>query len=321
MEQSHAFTTKIEALRSEIKKVIVGQDELIDMLIVGLFSKGHILLEWAPWLAKTLTIDTFSKALDLAFSRIQFTPDLLPSDLLWAEIYNQGAWEFHTKKWPIFANFILADEINRAPSKVQSALLEAMQEKQVTIWDHSYKLDEPFLVLATQNPIEQEGTYNLPEAQLDRFLFKVLVDYPNSNDELEIMKWSFSREDVVVNNVLTKEDIVEINKWIESVYIDDNIFQYVKDLVFSTRNPLEYSLNTLDSYISYGASPRASIAFVKSAKVLAFIRWRDHVLPEDIKELAPSILRHRIGLTYEALAENVKTDDIIKVILESITVK
>lgn len=321
MEHLQDLFSKINALREEIKKVVVGQENLIDMLFVGLFANGHILLEWAPGLAKTLTIDTFAKALHLEFSRIQFTPDLLPSDLLWAEIYNQAESNFHTKKWPIFANFILADEINRAPSKVQSALLEAMQEKQVTIWDHTYPLPSPFLVLATQNPIEQEGTYNLPEAQLDRFLFKVLVEYPTAEEEIQIMKNILARSTVEINQVMNRKDLEDVMEEVEKVYVDDNIYEYVKDLVFSTRKPADYWLDSLENYISYGASPRASIAFIKAAKVLALMWGRDHVLPEDIKYLAPSILRHRIGLTYEALAENVKTDDIIETLLNSVNVK
>lgn len=320
MEDTNKIENKITLLREEIKKVIIGQEDVVNSLLISLFSKWHILLEWAPGLAKTLVIDTLSKTLDLSFSRIQFTPDLLPSDLLWAEIYNQSKWEFYTKKWPIFSNFVLADEINRAPSKVQSALLESMQEKQVTIWDHTYKLDEPFLVLATQNPIEQEWTYNLPEAQLDRFLFKILVDYPTPEQEIEIMKTITNRDSVKINNILNRDDLFEIQKKAEDIFVDHNIYSYIKDIIFATRNPEDYGLTDLWEYISYWASPRASIAFIKTSKILALMNGRDHVLPEDIKSLSYNILRHRIGLSYEALAEWVSSDDIITSILNSIKV-
>ncbi len=315
------YREKIKNVKTEIKKVIVWQDDLINYLIITLLSSWHAILEWVPGLAKTLSIQTLSKTLDLDFSRIQFTPDLLPSDLLWGQIYNQAEGKFYTKKWPIFTNFLLADEINRAPAKVQSALLEAMQEKSITIAEHTYKLDEPFIVLATQNPIEQEWTYPLPEAQLDRFIIKTTINYPNKEEEISIMKrltW-WKTEDV--KKVISKKEILLLQNLIENeIYVDNKIYEYVKDIIFATRNPDEYEIKDIVKYINFWASPRASVGFIKTAKVNAFLFWRDYVIPEDIKSIAHVLLRHRIGLTFEALGENVTTDEIIKTILESVIV-
>lgn len=320
IENKLEFAEKIETLKNEIRKNIIGQENLIENIVIALLTDGHILLEWAPWLAKTFTISTFSKALNLDFSRIQFTPDLLPSDLIWVEVYNQAKHEFSVKKWPIFANFILADEINRAPSKVQSALLESMQEKQVTIGDNTFKLDKPFLVLATQNPIEQEGTYNLPEAQLDRFLFKTVVDYPTEEEELEIMKRYSLSEEEKVQNIFGKEDLDELKSEVEKVFVDDNIYGYVNRLVFATRKPEEYNLGEIWKYIEYPASPRASISFIKSIKAKALISGRDFVIPEDVKAVAMDVLRHRVGVSFEAIADGISSDDVVKKILNTVNV-
>jgi MoxR-like ATPase len=285
-------------------------------MLISLISWGHILLEWAPWLAKTLAVSSLSKVVDLGFKRIQFTPDLLPSDLVWSKIYNPDKKVFSTKKGPIFSNLVLTDEINRAPSKVQSALLEAMAEKQVTIWDKSYKLDEPFMVLATMNPIEQDGTYNLPEAQLDRFLIKSIVDYPSENEEIEIMKqYSLNRENNL-KEILNKEDIIELKNLTEKIFVDNSIYNYVKDIVFFTRKQ-----EIKKKYLAYWASPRASIAMIKTAKVLALLEWRDYVIPEDINEMAYLVLRHRLILSYEMIAEWVTTDMVIDDILKKIEIK
>lgn len=315
-EKINFYQTKIWEIKTELKKVIIWQDKLIDVLIISLISWGHIILEWVPWLAKTLSIQTLAKTLDLHFSRISFTPDLLPWDLIWWQIYNQAESKFYTKKWPIFTNFLLADEINRAPSKVQSALLEAMQEKKITIADETFKLDNPFFVLATQNPIEQEWTYNLPEAQLDRFLMKAIIDYPTESEEIEIMKNYSKNQNILINKVLSKKELLELQTLIEeNIFVDDKIYSYVKDLVFATRFPSNYSLENISQYISYWVSPRASIALIKTSKVYAFLNWREFVTPDDIKKMAYDCLRHRIGLTFEALWENINADEIIEKIL------
>lgn len=316
--KQNEYISKIEELKQEIKKVIVGQDLLVRDLLITLFCRGHILIEWVPGLAKTLTISTLSKALDLDFSRVQFTPDLLPSDLIGARIYTPETKEFYIKTGPIVSNFVLADEINRAPSKVQSALLEAMAERQVTIADKTIKLDEPFIVLATQNPIEQDGTYSLPEAQLDRFLFKTVVSYPSEQEEIEIMKNNSLNLDLSqVKKILWKKDIIAIQKIIEEIYTDQNILEYIKDIVFYTRD----NSNEAWKYLFYWASPRASIALLVASKALAFLSGRDFVIPEDIKEIAKQVLRHRLILNYEAIAENIKVDDIIEGVLQRVKVK
>lgn len=307
---------KIKEVYAEVAKVVVGQEYMVNRLLIGLFTNGHILLEGVPGLAKTLTVSTLAQVLHLDFSRIQFTPDLLPADLVGTMIYNQREGKFEVKKGPIFANIILADEINRSPAKVQSALLEAMQEKQVTIGETTFKLDRPFLVLATQNPVENEGTYPLPEAQIDRFMMKVYVDYPTKDQELEIMRRiSNMKFDFTVNPLLTKEDIFEIRDNINKVKISESLERYIIELVFATRKPLEYKLNEQAQYIQFGASPRASINLNLAAKAAAYIDGRDYVLPEDIKEVALDVMNHRILLNYEAEADNVKTGDIIKAIL------
>ena len=315
-EKINFFNKKLDEVRKEIGKNVIGQDKLIRDMLIALISGGHILLEWAPWLAKTLAVSSLSKVVDLGFKRIQFTPDLLPSDLVWSKIYNPDKKVFSTKKWPIFSNLVLTDEINRAPSKVQSALLEAMAEKQVTIWDKSYKLDEPFMVLATMNPIEQDGTYNLPEAQLDRFLIKSIVDYPTEDEEIEIMKqYSLSQENIL-KELLNKDDILELQDLTEKIFVDNSIYNYVKDIVFFTRKQ-----EIKRKYLAYWASPRASIALIKTAKVLALLEWRDYVIPEDINEMAYLVLRHRLILSYEMIAEWVTTDNVIDDILKKIEIK
>lgn len=312
---------KIKNVISEVGKVVVGQEYMINRLLIGLFTQGHILLEGVPGLAKTLTVNTLADVLHLDFQRLQFTPDLLPADLIGTMIYNQQKSEFEVKKGPIFANMILADEINRSPAKVQSALLEAMQEKQVTIGDTTYKLDKPFLVLATQNPVEQEGTYPLPEAQVDRFMMKVFVDYPQKHEELEIMRrMSNMTFDAHVEPVLTKEDIFQIRNVINSVKISESLEKYIIELVFASRSPQEYKLIDEAAYIMYGASPRASINLNLAAKAVAFFDEREYVLPEDIKEIAQDVLNHRIILNYEAEADNVKTSDIIDTILHKVPI-
>lgn len=312
---------KIKSVISEVGKVVVGQEYMINRLLIGLFTQGHILLEGVPGLAKTLTVNTLANVLHLDFQRLQFTPDLLPADLIGTMIYNQQKSEFEVKKGPIFANMILADEINRSPAKVQSALLEAMQEKQVTIGETTFKLDRPFLVMATQNPVEQEGTYPLPEAQVDRFMMKVFVDYPQKHEELEIMRrmsnMSFNAE---VNTVLTKEDVFQIRNEINAVKISESLEKYIIELVFSSRNPSEYKLADEANYIMYGASPRASINLNLAAKAIAFFDEREYVLPEDIKEIAQDVLNHRIILNYEAEADGVQTKDIIDAILHKVPI-
>lgn len=320
-EKHQEHQEKIKQVFSEVGKVVVGQEYMVNRLLIGLFSNGHILLEGVPGLAKTLTVSSLSQALHLDFSRIQFTPDLLPSDLVGTMIYNQKEGVFEVKKGPIFANIILADEINRSPAKVQSALLESMQEKQVTIGETTFKLDRPFLVLATQNPIDQEGTYSLPEAQVDRFMMKVFVDYPSKEEELEIMRrisnLSFSPK---LNALLTKEDIFDIRDQVNKVKISESLERYIIELVYATRFPLEYKLNEQAQYIQFGASPRASINLNLAAKVLAYMQGRDFVLPEDIKEVAMDVMNHRILLNYEAEADSIKTSDIIKVILNKVPI-
>ncbi len=312
---------KIRQVFAEVAKVVVGQEYMVNRLLVGLFTNGHILLEGVPGLAKTLTISTLAQVLHLDFQRIQFTPDLLPSDLVGTMIYNQKEGKFEVKKGPIFANIILADEINRSPAKVQSALLEAMQEKTVTIGETTFKLDRPFLVLATQNPVDQEGTYPLPEAQVDRFMMKVFVDYPTKEQELEIMRrisnMQFAFE---VNTVLTKEDIFAIRNEVNQVKISESLEKYIIELVSATRKPKEYKLDKEAQYIQFGASPRASINMNLAAKAVAFMDGRDYVLPEDIKEVAMDVMNHRILLNYEAEADAVRTSDIIKVLLSRVPI-
>ncbi len=321
VDKHEAHKEKIKEVYAEMAKVVVGQEYMVNRLLIGLFTNGHMLLEGVPGLAKTLTVSTLAQVLHLDFQRIQFTPDLLPSDLVGTMIYNQKEGKFEVKKGPIFANIILADEINRSPAKVQSALLESMQEKQVTIGETTFKLDRPFLVLATQNPVDQEGTYSLPEAQVDRFMMKVFVDYPTKDQEIEIMRRiSNMKFDFTVNTVLSKEDIFSIRDQVNKVKISESLERYIIELVYATRKPLEYKLNEQAQYIQFGASPRASINLNLSAKALAYMQGRDYVLPEDIKEVALDVMNHRIILNYEAEADNVKTADIIKVILNKIPI-
>lgn len=312
---------KISRVINEVSKVVVGQEYMVNRLLVGLFTNGHILLEGVPGLAKTLTVSTLAQVLHLDFQRIQFTPDLLPADLVGTMIYNQKDGKFEVKKGPIFANIILADEINRSPAKVQSALLEAMQEKTVTIGETTFKLDRPFLVMATQNPVDQEGTYPLPEAQVDRFMLKVSVNYPTKQQELEVMRrisnMTFKYE---VNQVLTKDDIFAIREGVNKVKISESLENYIIELVYATRKPLEYKLTEQAQYIQFGASPRASINLNLASKAMAYMDGRDYVLPEDIKEVALDVMNHRILLNYEAEADNVKTTDIIKVLLNKIPI-
>ena len=312
---------KIKQVLDEVGKVVVGQEYMVNRLLVGLFTNGHILLEGVPGLAKTLTVSTLARVLHLDFSRIQFTPDLLPADLVGTMIYNQKEGKFEVKKGPIFANIILADEINRSPAKVQSALLEAMQEKQVTIGETTFNLDKPFLVLATQNPVDQEGTYSLPEAQVDRFMMKVSVDYPSKEQELEVMRRIANMKfDYTVNTVLTKEDIFSVREQVNKVKISESLERYIIELVYATRKPKEYKLDEQAQYIQFGASPRASINLNLAAKAVAYFEGRDYVLPEDIKEVALDVMNHRIILNYEAEADSVKTTDIIKVILNKVPI-
>jgi MoxR-like ATPase len=311
----------VKQVIAEVGKVVVGQEYMINRLLIGLFTQGHILLEGVPGLAKTLTVNTLADVLHLDFQRLQFTPDLLPADLIGTMIYNQQKSEFEVKKGPIFANMILADEVNRSPAKVQSALLEAMQEKQVTIGETTFKLDKPFLVMATQNPVEQEGTYPLPEAQVDRFMMKVYVDYPQKHEELEIMRrmsnMSFSAK---LETILTKEDIFKIRDEINAVKISESLEKYIIELVFASRQPKDYKLSEEGNYIMYGASPRASINLNLAAKAVAFFDEREYVLPEDIKEIAQDVLNHRIILNYEAEADGVKSQNIIEAILHKVPI-
>jgi MoxR-like ATPase len=321
VEKSEAIYKKIEAIFEEMGKVLVGQEFLVNRLLIGLFTEGHILLEGVPGLAKTKTINTLSKVLHLDFQRVQFTPDLLPSDLIGTMIFNQKSGNFEVKKGPIFSNLILADEVNRAPAKVQSALLEAMAEKQVTLGDVSYSLDRPFLVLATQNPVEQEGTYPLPEAQVDRFMMKVFVSYLDKKSELNMLrKIANQNEDPKVNQVITRSDIEDIKEMISKVSISDMLERYIVELVFATRNPEEYGLKEEAKYIQFGVSPRAGIALHKAAKVLAFFDKRDYVLPEDIKALVSDVFNHRIILNYEAEADGVNTREIITNMLKKVAI-
>ena len=310
----------IDLLTLEIGKVIVGQKQMSERLLVALLSNGHILLEGVPGLAKTLAISTLSQTIDAKFSRLQFTPDLLPADLIGTQIYSPKNEQFSVKKGPIFANFILADEINRAPAKVQSALLEAMQERQVTIGGETFKLEEPFLVMATQNPVEQEGTYPLPEAQVDRFMLKVIIDYPEKEDEKLIVRHNLAQTFPTVNKVLSKDAIIQARNIVKQVYMDEKIEQYIIDIVFATRNPEKYGLEKLKDLISYGASPRASINLAIASKAYAFIKRRGYVIPEDVRALCYDVLRHRISLTYEAEAENISSEDIIKDILNTVEI-
>jgi MoxR-like ATPase len=307
-------------LNMEMKKVIIGQKQMIERLMIGLLSNGHILLEGVPGLAKTLAIKSLASSVDAKFSRIQFTPDLLPADLLGTLIYSQKKEEFVVRKGPIFANFILADEINRSPAKVQSALLEAMQERQVTIGDTTYKLEEPFLVLATQNPIEQEGTYPLPEAQVDRFMLKIVIGYPNKEEEKLILRQNIKGDFPETSKILKPKDITKARDIVREVYLDEKIENYITDIVFSSRFPANYKLSRFESMINYGASPRASINLALAAKAYAFIKRRGYVIPEDIRAVAHDVLRHRIGLTYEAEAENITPEDIISEILNTVEV-
>jgi len=313
-----AFT---ERINQQLHKSIIGQQGMIDKLLTGLLCNGHILLEGVPGLAKTLTIKSLSEAINVAFSRIQFTPDLLPADVVGTMIYNQQKGDFVVRRGPIFANFILADEINRAPAKVQSALLEAMQEKQVTIAEHTYKLDEPFLVLATQNPLEQEGTYPLPEAQQDRFMMKVIVGYPTKAEELEIIRQQISGgPKVKIEPVVSAQEILEARNLCRKIYMDEKIENYILDIVFATRFPKDYGLAKLTNLISYGGSPRASINLALAAKAQAFLNKRAYVIPDDVRTVCPDVLRHRIGLTYEAEAEEVQVENVIAQILAAIQV-
>ncbi len=310
----------VDLVSMEMNKVIVGQKHLVESLLVGLLSDGHILLEGVPGLAKTLAINTLATTIEAKFSRIQFTPDLLPADLIGTMIYSQKSEEFIVKKGPIFSNFILADEINRSPAKVQSALLEAMQEKQVTIGEKTYILEKPFLVLATQNPIEQEGTYPLPEAQLDRFMLKVIIDYPKKDEEQMIIRENLAQNFPKANQILKPEDILKARGIVKDVYMDEKIERYILDIVFATRFPGDYNLAQFQNLISYGGSPRASINLAKASKAYAFIKRRGYVIPEDVRAVCYDVMRHRIGLTYEAEAENVTSEDIITEILNTIEV-
>ena len=317
IERESAF---IDILTLEMNKVIVGQKQMIESLLIGLIGNGHVLLEGVPGLAKTLAINTLSKAIQASFSRVQFTPDLLPADVVGTMIYNMKENDFMIKKGPIFANFVLADEINRAPAKVQSALLEAMQERQITIGDTTFKLDEPFLVMATQNPVEQEGTYPLPEAQVDRFMLKVVIDYPKLQDEQIIMRQNLSGKFAAVNPVVSVEQILKAREVANEVYMDEKIEKYILDIIFATRYPEKYNLPQLKDLISFGASPRGSINLAKAAKCYAFIKRRGYVIPEDVRAVVFDVLRHRIGITYEAEAENVTSVDIINSIINEVEV-
>lgn len=310
----------IEMVNMEMNRVIVGQKHMIERLLIGLLTQGHILLEGVPGLAKTLAIKSLANIINAKFSRIQFTPDLLPADLIGTLIYSQKAEEFIVKKGPVFAHFILADEINRAPAKVQSALLEAMQEKQITIGEQTYPLEEPFLVMATQNPIEQEGTYPLPEAQVDRFMMKVVIQYPSKEEEKQILKQHLDSKLPTTQTVLQIDDILKAREIVKEVYIDEKIAHYITDIVFATRYPEQYKLEQFKNMIQYGASPRATINLALAAQAYAFIKRRGYVIPEDVRAICHDVLRHRIGLTYEAEAENITTSDIINEILNSVEV-
>jgi len=320
-KQIYIDSAFVEKLNEATGKVIVGQKHMIERLMIGLLTRGHVLLEGLPGLAKTLAIKTLANAVDAKYSRIQFTPDLLPADILGTMIYNPSKNEFTVRKGPIFANFVLADEINRAPAKVQSALLEAMQERQVTIGNETFKLDEPFLVLATQNPIEQEGTYPLPEAQVDRFMLKVKITYPNKEDEREIIRRNLSLEVAEkVPPVVKPEDILKARQSVQRIYMDEKIEQYIIDIVFATRNPQDYGLQDMDILINFGGSPRASINLAQASKAVAFLKRRGYVIPEDVRNVCHDVMRHRIGLTYEAEAENITQEDVINRILDTVEV-
>ncbi|MBV6439480.1 MAG: MoxR family ATPase [Haliscomenobacteraceae bacterium CHB4] len=310
----------LEPLAAATAKVIVGQQGMIERLLIGLLTKGHILLEGMPGLAKTLAIKTLAQAVDATFRRIQFTPDLLPADVIGTQIYNPAKGEFTVRKGPIFANFVLADEINRAPAKVQSALLEAMQERQVTIGNETFRLEEPFLVLATQNPIEQEGTYPLPEAQVDRFLLKVKIGYPSQEEERGIMRRFLNEEETVVQKVVSVETLLRARQAVTRIYLSEKIEQYILDIVFATRNADQFGLQNLAPLISYGASPRASLSLARAARAMAFLDRRSYVTPDDVRSICADVLRHRIGLTYEAQAENITQEDIIGKILGTIVI-
>lgn len=319
-EKIQANTAFIDVLKKELDKVIIGQETMLERLLIGLLSNGHILLEGVPGLAKTLAIKSLAQCIDAQFSRIQFTPDLLPADVIGTVIYNQKKEEFSVKKGPIFANFILADEINRAPAKVQSALLEAMQERQVTIGDSTFKMPDPFLVLATQNPVEQEGTYPLPEAQVDRFMLKVVLDYPTRDEEQKIIRMNLLQEFPKVNKVISIDEIIKARSLVKEVYMDEKIEKYIVDLVYATRKPEDYNLSKIKDLISFGASPRASISLAQACKSFAFIQRRGYVIPEDVRAVIFDVLRHRIGLTYEAEAENINSIHIIQEIISSVEV-
>lgn len=314
-------TAVLNLLREEVSKVIVGQQYMMDRLLIGLLADGHVLLEGVPGLAKTLAIKTLSDAIDVDFSRIQFTPDLLPADVTGTLIYNQKSESFTVKKGPIFSNFVLADEINRAPAKVQSALLEAMQERQITIGDETYQLPKPFLVLATQNPIEQEGTYPLPEAQVDRFMLKVFLDYPTKEEERHIIRANVRQEGIPkAKNVISVADIERCKDLVKQVYLDEKIEQYIVDIVYATREPASFGLGFLEPMIGVGCSPRASINLALASKAFAFLQGRAFVVPEDVRAIAPDVMRHRLGLTYEAEAENITTGDIVSKIINKVEV-
>ena len=310
----------VNLMRQGMDQTIVGQKHLVDSLLIALLANGHVLLEGVPGLAKTKAISTLASLIDARFSRIQFTPDLLPADVVGTMIYSIKKEQFEVKKGPVFANFVLADEINRAPAKVQSALLEAMQERQVTIGEQTFKLDDPFLVLATQNPIEQEGTYPLPEAQVDRFLMKVLIGYPSKSEESDIIKMNIAPDPVEVRPMVTPADIVDTRKVVQQIYIDEKIQKYIVDIVFATRYPSDYGLSDLKSMISFGASPRASINMALASRAYAFLRNRGYVIPEDVRAICHDVMRHRLGLTYEAEANNITSDEIISNILDKIAV-
>ena len=315
--QESAF---ISVLRTELSKRVVGQKNMVDSLLIGLLAKGHILLEGVPGLAKTLAINSLAQAVKASFSRIQFTPDLLPADVIGTVIYNMNEQRFDVKKGPVFANFVLADEINRAPAKVQSALLEAMQERQVTIGDKTFKLESPFLVMATQNPVEQEGTYTLPEAQVDRFMLKVVIDYPKIEEERLIIRQNLQQSALEINTVMTANELLNAQEAASEIYLDEKIENYIVDLIFATRYPKKYGLGELESYINFGASPRGSISLAKAAKCYAFIQGRGFVIPEDVRAIIKDVLRHRIGLTYEAEADLVTSETIIEKIVSTIQV-
>jgi len=319
-QKIQAESAFVEKLRAEIGKVIVGQRTMVDRLLIGLLSNGHVLLEGVPGLAKTMTVRTLSSAIQTKFQRIQFTPDLLPADLIGTLIYDQKDGKFKTKKGPVFANLILADEINRSPAKVQSALLEAMQERTVTIGEETYPLDDPFLVLATQNPIEQEGTYPLPEAQVDRFMLKLSIGYPSKEEELEIMRRMTRGPEPQPDRVISPKDIIKARAVVEEIYIDPKIEQYIVDIVFATRQPKEYGLDDIEPLIAYGASPRASIFLSKASKAHAFLSRRGYVTPEDVRAIGMDVLRHRVIVTYEAEAEEVAAEDVVRKVLNKIEV-